>query len=175
MELNTAWILQFLQNVCLFAAIVLCYREIIRVVRNERQRILLLGLLFGAAAIVGTMLPVALPTGHAFDAEMLPIGLSALFGGPIVALIAALIVLLGVRTRPASGRGIQPHRHDGPARRRGAILRGSGIAHGVLDQARLVRTRTDQDPVAHRRAAQRSRCSALAPSTLKECCGAHKP
>jgi PAS domain S-box-containing protein len=91
MELNTGWILQFLQNVCLFAAIVLCYREIIRVVRNERQRILLLGLLFGAGAIVGAILPVALPTGRAFDAGMLPIGLSALFGGPIVALITTII------------------------------------------------------------------------------------
>jgi PAS domain S-box-containing protein len=91
MELNTGWILQFLQNVCLFAAIVLCYREIIRAVRNERQRTLLLGLLFGASAVVGAMLPVALSTGHAFDAEMLPIGLSALFGGPIVALITTLI------------------------------------------------------------------------------------
>ncbi len=59
MELNTGWILQFLQNVCLFAAIVFCYREIIRVVRNERQRILLLGLMFGASAIVGALLPVA--------------------------------------------------------------------------------------------------------------------
>jgi PAS domain S-box-containing protein len=91
MELNTGWILQFLQNVCLFAAIVLCYREIIRVVRNERQRTLLLGLLFGASAVIGAMLPVALPTGQAFDTEVLPIGVAALFGGPIAALLTTLI------------------------------------------------------------------------------------
>jgi PAS domain S-box-containing protein len=91
MELNTAWILQFLQNVCLFAAIVLCYREIIRAVRNERQRTLLLGLLFGAGATLGMMLPLAVMSKHGIDAGLLPIGLSALFGGPIATLIATAI------------------------------------------------------------------------------------
>jgi PAS domain S-box-containing protein len=91
MELNTDWILQFLQNVCLFAAIVLCYREIIRAVRNERQRTLLLGLLFGAAAIASAVLPIALPSGGSFDTGVLTLGLSALFGGPFTTLIATLV------------------------------------------------------------------------------------
>ena len=91
MEPGTSWILQFLQNICLFAAIVLCHREIIRAVRNERQRTLLLGLLFGAAAITGAALPVVLPSGGRFDTEVLTLGLSALFGGPFTALIATLV------------------------------------------------------------------------------------
>jgi hypothetical protein len=82
MELNTGWILQFLQNVCLFAAIVLCYREIIRAALAGRQRTLLLGVLFGAAAIVGVLLPVVLLTGHDFDIEVLPIGLAACLAAP---------------------------------------------------------------------------------------------
>lgn len=92
MALNTGWILQFLQNVCLFAAIVLCYREIIRAARKEWQRSLLLGLLFAAAAIVGAMLPVALSSGYALDTDVLPIGIAALFGGPMVAILATAIV-----------------------------------------------------------------------------------
>jgi len=91
MPMNSGWILQFLQNVCLFAAIVLCYREIIRAALTSRQRPLLLGGLFGAAAVVGVLLPVALPTGHDFDIEVLPLGLAALFGGPITALVATAI------------------------------------------------------------------------------------
>lgn len=58
MKLNTGWMLQFLQNVCPIAAIVLCYREIIRAALSERQRMLLLGLSFGAGSALGTMLPV---------------------------------------------------------------------------------------------------------------------
>jgi PAS domain S-box-containing protein len=88
MELNTGWIVQFVQNICLFAAIVLAYRETIRLVRDEPRRALSLGLLFGIAAIVGVLLPVALPTGYRVDAEVLPIGLSGLFGGPLSALVA---------------------------------------------------------------------------------------
>jgi len=95
MELHTGWILQLLQNVCLFAAIVLCYREVIRAARDQRQRTLLLGLLFGTGSIVGAMLPVALPTGHAFDTEVLPIGLAALFGGPVAALVATILAGAG--------------------------------------------------------------------------------
>jgi PAS domain S-box-containing protein len=91
MEPSTGWILQFLQNLCLFAAIVLCYREIIRAVRVERQRTLLLGLLFGTAAALSTMLPLAFLSNHGIDAGLLPIGLSALFGGPIATVIATVI------------------------------------------------------------------------------------
>ena len=91
MELNTAWILQFLQNICLFAAIVLCYREIIHVARNERQRNLLLGFLFGTGAALGMMLPLVSMSNHGVDAGLLPIGLSALFGGPVATLIATVI------------------------------------------------------------------------------------
>jgi PAS domain S-box-containing protein len=91
MPLNSGWILQFLQNICLFAAIVLCFREIIRAALGPRQRTVLLGLLFGSAAVIGVLLPVALPTGHDFDIEVLPIGLAALFGGPTTALITIAI------------------------------------------------------------------------------------
>jgi PAS domain S-box-containing protein len=91
MELNTGWILQFLQNVCLFAAIVLCYREIIRSARNERQRVLLLSLLFGAGATIGALLPVAFAADQDIDAGLLPLGLAALFGGPVAGIAASLV------------------------------------------------------------------------------------
>jgi PAS domain S-box-containing protein len=91
MALNSGWILQFLQNVCLFAAIVLCYREIIRAARDAKQRTLLIGLLFGAGAVIGMMLPVVFTAGHDIDAGLLPIGLSALFGGPVAAIVTTAI------------------------------------------------------------------------------------
>ncbi len=92
MELSTGSIVQFVQNACLFAAIVLAYRETIRIARTDRQRTLSLALLFGVAAITGVLLPVAFSTGYHVDAEVIPVGLSGLFGGPGVALVAVGIV-----------------------------------------------------------------------------------
>ncbi|WP_284735635.1 PAS domain S-box protein [Dongia deserti] len=80
-----------MQNVCLFAAIVLCYRETVRAARNEWQRTILLGLLFGAGAAIGTMLPVVLAGKQAMDAGLLPIALSAVFGGPLATIITTII------------------------------------------------------------------------------------
>ncbi len=87
---STGWILQFVQNLCLFAAIVLSYRETIRLALTERQRAALLGMLFGVGAVIGSMLPVAL-SDYPIDVEVLPLALAGLFGGPVTAAIAIAI------------------------------------------------------------------------------------
>jgi PAS domain S-box-containing protein len=85
---SSGWTMQFVQTLCLFAAIVLAYRETIRLARTEKLRAIFLGLLFGIAAIIGALLPVGLPSGFYVDAEVVPLALAGLFGGPVAAIVA---------------------------------------------------------------------------------------
>jgi len=62
-----------------------------RVRRNERWAEMLMGLLFGATAVVGMAFPFTLQSGLFFDGRSVVLALGGFFGGPVVALIAAAI------------------------------------------------------------------------------------
>jgi diguanylate cyclase (GGDEF)-like protein/PAS domain S-box-containing protein len=57
---------------------------------NVTQKILT-GILFGGICVIGMMLPVELNPGNIFDTRTVVLSISAIFGGPIVAIIAAVI------------------------------------------------------------------------------------
>ena len=61
---------------------------------STHNRPLIVGLLFGAFGIVSMTLPVPIAEGMTFTGRSLMIGIAGLFGGPIPALIAALMVTL---------------------------------------------------------------------------------
>ena len=61
---------------------------------STRNRPLIVGLLFGVFGIVSMTLPVPIAEGMIFTGRSLMIGIAGLFGGPIPALIAALMVTL---------------------------------------------------------------------------------
>ena len=94
MEQTIGWIVEFSQNFCLFAATILSYRETIAAVRTDRQRGLALGVVFGIAAAIGAMMPLSLPFGYYVDAELIPIGISGIFGGPVAIGIATAIAAI---------------------------------------------------------------------------------
>ena len=94
MEQTIGWIVEFSQNLCLFAATILSYRETIAAVRTDRQRGLALGVVFGIAAAIGAMMPLSLPFGYYVDAELIPIGISGIFGGPVAIGIATAIAAI---------------------------------------------------------------------------------
>ena len=61
---------------------------------STHNRPLIVGLLFGVFGIVSMTLPVPIAEGMIFTGRSLMIGIAGLFGGPIPALIAALMVTL---------------------------------------------------------------------------------
>ena len=54
---------------------------------------ILSGLLFGGVAIVGMMMPISFSPGIIFDARSIILGVSGLFGGPVVAFITTAICM----------------------------------------------------------------------------------
>lgn len=58
---------------------------------HKKMAQVLSGLLFGVAAVIGMMSAIVLDSGLIFDARSVLLGVAGLFGGPLVAAIAALI------------------------------------------------------------------------------------
>ena len=75
----------------------LCFLHSIRI-RMWRSRPLLgqivSGLLFGSLCVVGMLSPLVLTPGVIFDARSVVLSMAGLFGGPVVAGIAAAMALL---------------------------------------------------------------------------------
>ncbi len=74
--------------------LILCYFVSLtdeRLQDNPRIRNLVAGLLFGIATVIGMSFPFEFTPGVIFDARSVVIGVGSAFGGPVVAVISALI------------------------------------------------------------------------------------
>ena len=84
-------VLNLIQNVALLVALAVAYQIILaRWRQNHLKHQILAGLLFGVVGVVGMMTPVHFLPGIIFDGRSIILSVAGLFGGPLVALIAAL-------------------------------------------------------------------------------------
>jgi PAS domain S-box-containing protein len=85
-------ILSLIQNIALLVALAAAYQVIeARWQMRQLTSRLLHGFLFGVVGLVGMMTPAHLMPGIIFDGRSIILSVGGLFGGPIVALIAALM------------------------------------------------------------------------------------
>ncbi len=90
-ELNILFLV-FIQNMTLLVAAIVVYTMIIRRWdKGSLQYSLGSGLLFGIVAILGMRMPFVLQPGVIFDGRSIILSIAGLFGGPLTALIAAVI------------------------------------------------------------------------------------
>jgi two-component system, sensor histidine kinase and response regulator len=83
-------VLNLIQNVALLVALAATYQVIrSRFEKNNVGYQILSGLLFGGAGIVGMITPINFAPGIIFDGRSIILSVSGLFGGPLVAAIAA--------------------------------------------------------------------------------------
>ncbi|NBC49645.1 MAG: EAL domain-containing protein [Gammaproteobacteria bacterium] len=81
-----------IQNASLLLALVLAYSLFIaRLPSDKRSTQLLIGLLFGVAALLGMMIPVTLKPGVIFDGRTAVVSMAGLFGGLPAALLSGAI------------------------------------------------------------------------------------
>lgn len=86
------FILGLVQNIALLVTLSVVQQLILRRWRRHTAtHRVLSGILYGTVAIVGMMSPVTLAPGIFFDGRSIVLGISGLFGGPVVAGIAAVI------------------------------------------------------------------------------------
>ncbi len=84
-------VLNLIQNIALLVALAVAYQIIgARWEQNHLKHQILAGLLFGVVGVVGMMTPVKFLPGIIFDGRSIILSVAGLFGGPLVALIAAL-------------------------------------------------------------------------------------
>lgn len=85
-------IVAFIQNVTLLVSAVVVYTFIIRRWKiGSASYALFSGLLFGVVAVLGMMMPLILEPGVIFDGRSIIHSIAGLFGGPLTALVAALV------------------------------------------------------------------------------------
>lgn len=85
-------ILNLIQNIALLIALAAVNRVIMASLRqNTWLYRILTGLLFGGAGILGMMMPLNLVPGIFFDGRSIILSVAGLFGGPVVAMIAATL------------------------------------------------------------------------------------
>ena len=83
--------LSLIQNIALLVALTFVHSLLLRRLRNYGLLFpLFSGLLFGCVAMMGMMTPVALQPGLIFDGRSIVLAVAGFFGGPVVALIAAV-------------------------------------------------------------------------------------
>lgn len=85
-------LVDLVHNIALLVALALVYQVI--ETRWHMRRLAsqcLYGLLFGVVGLVGMMTPVRFLPGIIFDGRSIILSVAGLFGGPVVALIAALM------------------------------------------------------------------------------------
>jgi len=90
--MDQATLIELTKDVALLLALCLLHGFIIR--RWNRGEItgkLLSGVLFGVICVIGMMTPLHLAPGIIFDARSVILGVSGLFGGPVVGAIAGII------------------------------------------------------------------------------------
>ncbi|MCL5124908.1 MAG: PAS domain S-box protein [Deltaproteobacteria bacterium] len=85
-------VINLIQNAALLIALAATYQVIMaRFQRHDPKSQILFGLLFGGVGIVGMVTPVHLTPGIFFDGRSIILSVAGLFGGPVVAAIAAPI------------------------------------------------------------------------------------
>ncbi len=85
-------ILSLIQNIALLISLASIYRVLIA--RLNQKAFLfpvLTGLLFGAVGILGMMMPLHMMPGVIYDGRSIILSVAGLFGGPLVAMIAAIL------------------------------------------------------------------------------------
>lgn len=83
-------VLSLIQNIAILVALSVVTQAVTR--RSEpgsRRRALLLGVLFGATAVLGMMTPFKAAEGIIYDGRSIVLGIAGLFGGPGAAALAA--------------------------------------------------------------------------------------
>lgn len=83
-------------NLALLALAVITYNQVAAFLGRLPRRFegWFAGLAFGLAAILAMTLPIAVPPGVLVDGRAVPIGLAALFGGPLAAATAAVLAAI---------------------------------------------------------------------------------
>ncbi len=85
-------ILDLIQNIALLVALAAIYQILgYRIKPHNLSFQILSGLLFGGVGIIGMLTPLHLLPGIIFDGRSVILSVAGLFGGPVVALVAALI------------------------------------------------------------------------------------
>ncbi|MDO8915105.1 MAG: LytS/YhcK type 5TM receptor domain-containing protein [Coriobacteriia bacterium] len=85
-------VLTLIQNIALLVALSVVHQWIVRRWRDWTiARQVASGLLFGAIAVVGMMTPFRAAAGIQYDGRSIIIAVAAVFGGPVVGVVAALI------------------------------------------------------------------------------------
>ena len=106
--LDPANILPLIQNLGLMAVLAIAYAALARRLDGKDPRLasVIYGVMFGIAGSMAMLIPVELTTGLIFDVRGVPLTLSAAFGGPWAAVVAA-VVIGGTRTL-IGGAGVPP-------------------------------------------------------------------
>lgn len=87
--------LQLIQAVALLMALSVLHVFIARLAnKNRLTEKVFSGLLFGGICVIGMMLPIEVTPGVIFDPRSVILSMAGLFGGPIVAGIAAIIAII---------------------------------------------------------------------------------
>jgi len=87
-------LLPFIHNITLLIALAAIYSLMLQWFRKESLWLKIIsGVLFGAVAIVGMLSAFEFQEGIFFDGRSVILGLAGLFGGPIVAVVSAIIAL----------------------------------------------------------------------------------
>ena len=85
--------IELIHNTALLVALTLVYQIILsRYKKNPFTHTLLFGFLFGIAGVIGMLAPVQYGNGVIFDGRSIILFVVGLFGGPLAALISALVV-----------------------------------------------------------------------------------
>ncbi|GMW02811.1 MAG: hypothetical protein AMXMBFR84_39470 [Candidatus Hydrogenedentota bacterium] len=85
-------VLNLIQNVALLVTLVVVHPLLARRFRIRYPWFhILSGLLFGGVCVIGMMAPVQIAPGVIFDGRSIVLSVAGLFGGPIVALVAAIV------------------------------------------------------------------------------------
>ena len=87
------FILNLIQNIALLVALAALYQVIgARFRRESLENKIISGFLFGMVGIIGMMTPLHYSPGIIFDGRNIILNIAGLFGGPVVALVAASIM-----------------------------------------------------------------------------------
>ncbi|MDP2153867.1 MAG: EAL domain-containing protein [Methylotenera sp.] len=85
--------IDLIHNITLLVALTTIYQVVLsRNKRNPLTQVLLFGVLFGLAGVVGMITPVQYGNGVIFDGRSIILFVAGMFGGPLSALISALII-----------------------------------------------------------------------------------
>lgn len=86
------FILNLIQNIALLVALAVLYQVLAaRLNKESLENKIVSGLLFGVVGVIGMMTPLHFMPGIIFDGRSIILSISGFLGGPVVALVAALM------------------------------------------------------------------------------------